>query len=102
MGTKSPLRIGILGCANIARQFSRDVADSPAVHVVAVASCFETIDAGAGSGFRFAAEAFARVIAAGDHAAIDRAAQASLDNAATLDALARSAKLGQAVDVFRD
>jgi predicted dehydrogenase len=63
---------------------------------------FETIDAGAGSGFRFAAEAFARVIAAGDHAAIDRAAQASLDNAATLDALARSAKLGQAVDVSRD
>jgi predicted dehydrogenase len=62
---------------------------------------FETIETGTGSGFRFAAEAFARVIAAGDHAAIERAAQASLDNAATLDALARSAKLGQAVDVTR-
>lgn len=64
---------------------------------------FEAIDAstGTGSGFRFAAEAFARVIAAGDQAAIDRAAQASLDNAATLDALARSARLGQAVDVAR-
>ena len=37
----------------------------------------------------------------GDHAAIDLAAQASLDNAATLDALARSARLGQAVDVVR-
>ena len=62
---------------------------------------FENIDAGTGSGFRFAAEAFARVIAAGDHDAIDRAAQASLDNAATLDALARSARLEQAVDVWR-
>jgi predicted dehydrogenase len=62
---------------------------------------FESIDAGTGSGFRFAAEAFARVIAAGDQAAIDRAAQASLDNAATLDALAKSAQLGQAVDVLR-
>jgi predicted dehydrogenase len=81
MKSNKPLRIGILGCANIARQFSRDVTASPAV--------------------RFAAEAFARVIAAGDHAAIERAAQASLDNAATLDALARSARLGQAVDVAR-
>ncbi len=62
---------------------------------------FEHIGAGTGSGFRFAAEAFARVIAAGDHAAIERAAQASLDNAATLDALARSARLGQTVDVTR-
>ena len=52
---------------------------------------FENIDAGTGSGFRFAAEAFARVIAARDVEAIERAAQASLDNAATLDALARSA-----------
>jgi predicted dehydrogenase len=33
-----PLRIGILGCANIARQFVRDVAPSAAVDVVAVAS----------------------------------------------------------------
>jgi predicted dehydrogenase len=38
MKTKSPLRIGILGCANIARQFSRDVAASPAARCVAVAS----------------------------------------------------------------
>lgn len=33
-----PLRIGILGAANIARAFSRDVAGSPAVAVTAVAS----------------------------------------------------------------
>ena len=32
------LRFGILGCANIARQFARDVAPSAAVRVVAVAS----------------------------------------------------------------
>jgi predicted dehydrogenase len=62
---------------------------------------FETVEGSTASGFRFAAEAFARVIAAGNPAAIGRAAQAMLDNAATLDALARSAKLGQAVDVAR-
>ena len=33
-----PLRIGILGCANIARSFARDVAPSAAVRIVAVAS----------------------------------------------------------------
>ena len=38
MKASSPLRIGILGCANIARQFSRDVAASPFVRVVAVGS----------------------------------------------------------------
>jgi len=38
MTTTSPLRLGILGCANIAKQFARDVADSPAVRIVAVAS----------------------------------------------------------------
>ena len=58
---------------------------------------FEDVTASTGSGFRFAAEAFARVIRARDFAAIDRAAQASLDNAATLEALAKSARLGQAV-----
>jgi hypothetical protein len=41
------------------------------------------------------------VIADSDRAAIERAAQASLDNAATLDALARSARSGQAVDLVR-
>lgn len=60
---------------------------------------FEEICSPGGSGFRFAAEAFARVCQAGDFAAIERAAQASLDNAATLEALARSAKLECAVQV---
>ncbi len=60
---------------------------------------FEDVITGVGSGFRFAAEAFAQVVAAKDMAAIDRAAQASLDNAATLEALAISAKSGHAVDV---
>ncbi len=60
---------------------------------------FEDIHSGTGSGFRFAAEAFAKVVADGNVAAVDRAAEASLDNAATLEALARSARLGHAVDV---
>jgi predicted dehydrogenase len=34
----APLRLGILGCANIAKQFCRDVAGSPAVVIEAVAS----------------------------------------------------------------
>jgi hypothetical protein len=34
-----------------------------------------------------------------DFAAIERAAQASIDIAATLEAVARSARLGHAVDV---
>ena len=60
---------------------------------------FEEIDAATGSGFRFAAEAFAAKVAAQDFAAIARAAAASLDNAATLEAIARSARLGQPVAV---
>ncbi len=58
---------------------------------------FETIHSPTGSGFRFAAEAFARTVAEQDFAAIERAAQASLDIAATLEALALSARLGRAV-----
>jgi len=42
---------------------------------------FEPIPAATGSGFRFAVEAFTRVIRARDVAAMERAAQASLDNA---------------------
>lgn len=62
---------------------------------------FEAIESGTGSGFRFAAEAFARLVATRDFEAMGRAADASLDNAATLEALARSARLGQAVAVQR-
>ena len=60
---------------------------------------FEEIVSGSGSGFRFAAEAFAKVVRERDFAAIERAALASLDNAASLEAIARSARLGHAVDV---
>ena len=58
---------------------------------------FEDITSATGSGFLFAAEAFTNVIAQKDVAAIDRAASASLDIGATLEAIARS---GQAVDVM--
>jgi len=58
---------------------------------------FEAIASPVGSGFRFAAEAFARVVATRDHAAIERAAQASLDIAAMLDAIAASARSGEPV-----
>ena len=60
---------------------------------------FEDIRSGVGSGFRFAAEAFARVIDEGDTEALERAARASLDIAARLEALASSARLGRAVEV---
>jgi predicted dehydrogenase len=60
---------------------------------------FEDIHSGMGNGFKFAAEAFAKVIAEKDFAAIERAASASIDNAATLEALANSARTGVAVDV---
>ena len=60
---------------------------------------FEEIRSSVGSGFRFAAEAFARMVTEQDYAAIERSATASLDNAATLEAMAHSARLGGAVDV---
>ena len=60
---------------------------------------FEDISSATGSGFLFAAEAFANVVANKDFAAIERAASASLDIAATLEAIARSARTGLAVDV---
>ena len=60
---------------------------------------FEAPDSPVGSGFRFAAEAFATVVAARDSAAIERAAQASLDIAATLDAIVASARSGETVAV---
>lgn len=60
---------------------------------------FETMPSGTGSGFRFAAEAFAKLVAANDTAAIGRAAAASVDIANTLEAIALSARQGRAVDV---
>jgi len=38
LDTKDPVRVGVLGGANIARQFARDVSSSALVKVVAVAS----------------------------------------------------------------
>ena len=60
---------------------------------------FEEIACGTGSGFRFAAEAFAKVVAGKDFAAIGRAAAASLDIATTLEAIEKSARSGQVVDL---
>ena len=60
---------------------------------------FEQITSPTGSGFRFAAEAFARMIATRDEAALARYALASDDIAATLEAIALSARTGQPVDL---
>ncbi|HEY6510556.1 MAG TPA: Gfo/Idh/MocA family oxidoreductase [Burkholderiaceae bacterium] len=60
---------------------------------------FEIVSSPTGSGFRFAAEAFAAVVAARDFAAVECAAQASLDIAATLDAIAASARSTALVEV---
>ena len=60
---------------------------------------FEDVRSATGSGFAFCAEAFSKLIHAGDFAAIDRAASASMDIAATLEAIGRSARSGQAVAV---
>jgi hypothetical protein len=55
------------------------------------------VHSASGSGFRFAAEAFAQVVRAGDMAAVERATTASHDIAATLDAIQASAKTGHVV-----
>jgi predicted dehydrogenase len=60
---------------------------------------FEEIRSSYGSGFAYCVEAFARVVAARDFAAIERAAAASLDIAATLEAIAQSARSRQPVEV---
>jgi predicted dehydrogenase len=58
---------------------------------------FEDIHSPVGSGFRFAAEAFARIVRTNDTAEIARMGTASIDIAATLDAIARAARNGTAV-----
>jgi predicted dehydrogenase len=58
---------------------------------------FEDVPAAMGSGFQFAAEAFADVVRRRDFAAIERAKRASLDIAKTLEAIALSARTGQFV-----
>ncbi|MDE2399123.1 MAG: Gfo/Idh/MocA family oxidoreductase, partial [Burkholderiales bacterium] len=55
---------------------------------IANSIAFEEVRTPGGSGLRFGAEAFARVVAARDFDAVERAAAASLDIARTLEALA--------------
>jgi predicted dehydrogenase len=62
---------------------------------------FQEIPSATGSGFRFAAEAFAQVVRDGDMAAVEHAAAASHDIAATLDAIQTSARTGQIVALER-
>ena len=58
---------------------------------------FGTVAAPTGSGFRFAAEAFATMVRGGDTAGFERHAAMSLDIAAMLEAIALSARSGQPV-----
>lgn len=60
---------------------------------------FEDIATDTGSGFQFAAEALARLVQTQNFDAVVRYELLSLDNAATLEAIAQSAHLGHAVDV---
>jgi predicted dehydrogenase/GNAT superfamily N-acetyltransferase len=66
---------------------------------VAATVPFEDVVAPSGSGFRFAAEAFAAKVAARDTAAFERAARASIDIATTLEAIAWSAREQRPVDM---
>jgi len=60
---------------------------------------FDEIQAETGSGFLFAAEAFATMVQRDDRAFFEHYAAVSIDNAATLEAIAKSAKLERAVEV---
>ncbi len=64
---------------------------------VANAVPFDAVHSAVGSGFAFAAEAFAGLVARQDFAAAARAAAASVDIACTLEAIARSARAGRVV-----
>lgn len=66
-------------------------------HGIAFNVPFEDIHAAPGSGFLFAAEAFAKMVRERDVAAFEAAAAASIDIAAILEAIARSAANGEAV-----
>jgi predicted dehydrogenase len=58
---------------------------------------FEDIQSPVGSGFRFAAEEFSRIVRERDTAAIARMEKVSIDIAATLEAIARAARSEAAV-----
>ena len=57
----------------------------------------QVIATATGDGFRYTAEAFANAVRSGNHAAINRARDASLDIARTLEAIASSARSGKEV-----
>lgn len=67
--------------------------------IIPATTPFEEIRSETGSGFRFAAERFARMVATRDTAAMAFYASASHDIAATLEAIARSSRSGAAVDL---
>jgi len=60
---------------------------------------FENIDTAAGNGFRLEAEAFAGMVRGADTGGADARLAISVDNAATLDAIAQSARAGRPVVV---
>jgi predicted dehydrogenase len=126
MTHKPPLRLGILGCARIARQFVRDVAPSPAVRIAAVASRSATTAAAFAADFALprhhgryedlladrgidaiylplpnSLHAHWAIEAArhGKHVLCGKPLATSLDIAAMLEAIARSAHEGRPVDV---
>jgi predicted dehydrogenase len=61
---------------------------------------FENVESASGSGFRFAAEAFAGWIRRRDTQAFEQSAQASIDIADTLAAMLKSAKTGSSVTLY--
>jgi len=110
-------RMATIVCANgtIETEYQNHTADAGVVHPFGYLASrlrvrrgthflipYEDIVTGTGSGFRFAAEAFAKVVAEGDFAGVSRAAQASLDNAAALKAITDSARSGQVVTLGRE
>jgi len=60
---------------------------------------FEAVQSDTGSGFLFAAEAFAKMVNTNDKKSFEFYAKTSIDNAATLEALANSAKQQKKVEV---
>ena len=60
---------------------------------------FEPLSSPTGSGFLFAAQAFARLVRSHDAVAISAASSASIDIAATLDAIRESARTRRPVDL---
>ncbi|WP_347558410.1 hypothetical protein [Robbsia sp. KACC 23696] len=82
----APLKIGILGAANIARAFVRGV-HADALHETLVT---ETVN-----GFKAEAESFARLISEGEAAWTGATPQESFDIMSTIEALQASIRSGE-------